>query len=298
MTDTYKLSRPLVDLGATVFAVSLCLLMAGTVVPSHAAPALAGEARTHIVAPGEALYTLARRNGLAYPAVARANAIADPNLIRAGRELILPTRMILPRAMDNGIVINIAECRLFFFREGVLRAVYPVTTGLPTWQTPLGSFTVTTKLKNPTWYTPPDLARREKVKREIVPPGPDNPLGDFWIGTSLEHTGIHSTNIPMTVGLALSHGCLRLYPEHVEALFKEVTIGEIGEIVYEPVKVAVDGDDILVEIYPDVYGLVPDAARATEERLRALGVWEKVDLKRLRQAVAEARGIPVSVRVK
>ncbi len=96
----------------------------------------------------------------------------------------------------------------------------------------------------------------------------------------------------------MSHGCLRLYPEHIEALFKEIAIGEAGEIVYEPVKVAVDGDDVLVEIYPDVYGLLPDAARATEEGLRALGVWERVDLKRLRQAVAEARGVPVSVRVK
>lgn len=298
LVDTYNLSQRLLVLTLVACTVSTCSVMAGTIVSSQSPPTLVGEASTHIVVPGEGLYALARRNGLAYPAIARANAIADPNLIRAGRELTLPTRLILPVARDDGIVVNIPECRLFFFRGGILRAVYPVTTGLPTWQTPLGSFTVTTKLKNPTWYMPPDLARREKVKREVVPPGPDNPLGDFWIGTSLKHTGIHSTNNPMTVGRDLSHGCLRLYPEHVEALFKEVTIGETGEIVYEPVKVALEGDDLLVEIHPDLYGLVPDVARAAEEQLRALGVWERVDLGRLRQAVAEARGIPVSVRVR
>ena len=243
------------------------------------------------------LYDIARSNGLAFPAVARANAIVDPNLIRAGKELILPTRMILPGTMEDGIIINVPECRLFFFRGDTLTAVYPVTVGLPTWRTPLGSFTVTVRLKNPTWYMPPDLAARENVKREVIPPGPLNPLGDFWIGTSLKHTGIHSTNNPMTVGRALSHGCLRLYPEHIEALFNQVKTGETGEIMYVPVKAALDGDDVLVEIHPDVYGLCPDVLGAAEEQLRALGAWDTVDLKRLRQAVAEAKGIPVSVRV-
>ena len=143
---------------------------------------------------------------------------------------------------------------------------------------------------------PPELAQRENIKREIVPSGPDNPLGDFWIGTSLKHTGIHSTNTPMTIGRALSHGCLRLYPEHVTTLFWDVRIGEPGEILYEPVKVAVEAEDVLVEIHPDVYGLVPDLFGLAEARLRVMGVWEEVDVRLLRQAVTEARGIPVTVR--
>jgi L,D-transpeptidase ErfK/SrfK len=266
--------------------------------PPPSATSTTGEFLTYTVVPGDGLYGLARRHGLAYPAVARANGIADPNIVWVGRVLILPTRFILPALREEGVVVNIPEYRLYFFRGGMVRAVYPAAVGLPTWQTPIGSFAITSKVQNPAWYMPPDLAQRENVKREVVAPGPDNPLGDFWIGTSLKHTGIHSTNCPMTVGRALSHGCLRLYPEHVKALFGEVTVGEAGEIMYEPVKVAVDGDDVLVEIHPDVYGLVPDLARAAEERLRAMGVWEKVDAGRLRQAVAEARGIPVTVRVK
>jgi L,D-transpeptidase ErfK/SrfK len=265
---------------------------------SKPVPSVAGELQTYTVVPGDALYELARRQGLAYQAVARANGIADPNIVRVGRALILPTRYILPAFLENGVVVNVPEYRLYLFRGGTLQAVYPAAVGLPTWQTPIGSFAITCRVQNPAWYMPPDLARRENVKREVVAPGPDNPLGDFWIGTSLKHTGLHSTNCPMTVGRALSHGCLRLYPEHAKALFWEVTVGEAGEIVYEPVKVAVDGDDILVEIHPDVYGLVPDLAREAEERLRAMDVWEKVDVRRLRQAVAEARGIPVTVRTK
>jgi len=219
---------------------------------------ITGEVRTCTVAPGDSLFVLARRHGVAYPAVVRANGLTNPNIIRAGRVLVLPTQYILPAVKENGVVINIPENRLFLFRAGKLRAVYPATVGLPTWKTAIGPFTVTSKVPKPTWYMPPELAERENVKREIVPPGPHNPLGDFWIGTSLKHTGIHSTNSPMTIGRSLSHGCIRLYPEHVKELFGEVTMGEAGEILYEPIKIAVNGDDVLVEIHPDIYSLVPD----------------------------------------
>ncbi|MCX5800724.1 MAG: L,D-transpeptidase [Candidatus Eisenbacteria bacterium] len=240
---------------------------------------------------------MCRQRGLSHSAVARANRIADPNIVQLGKVLILPTRYILPAVRDEGVVVNIPEYRLYLFRGGALRAVYPIAVGLPTWQTPLGSFTVTCKVKNPAWYMPPELAEREHVKREIIPAGPENPLGDFWIGISLKHVGIHSTNSPMTVGRALSHGCMRLYPEHLDVLSTEVTVGESGEILYLPVKVALEGDDVLVEVHPDVYGLVPNLGKAAQERLKALGVWERVDIALLRRAIFEARGIPVAVNV-
>jgi L,D-transpeptidase ErfK/SrfK len=261
-------------------------------------PSVVGEVRTYTVAPGDGLYVIARSYGLAYPAVARANGIKDPNVVWAGRLLILPTRLILPVCRGEGVIVNIPEFRMFLFRGRTLRAIYPIAVGLPTWRTPIGSFKISNKVRNPAWYMPPELARREKVKREIIEPGPDNPLGDFWIGTSIRHTGIHSTNIPMTVGRALSHGCVRLYPEHVEELFGQVAVGDSGEFIYQPVKVAVDGDDVLIEVHPDLYGLVPDLLRVAEERLRAFGAWERADPALLFQAVAEARGIPVSIAMK
>ena len=274
------------------------VLLATSAASAQSIPSIAGEARTCTVVTGDSLFVLARRHGVAYPAVVRANGLSNPNIIRAGTVLVLPTQYILPAVKENGVVINIPENRLYLFRAGKVRAVYPATVGLPTWQTAIGPFTVTSKVPKPTWYMPPELAERENVKREIVPPGPHNPLGDFWIGTSLKHTGIHSTNSPMTIGRSLSHGCIRLYPEHVKELFGEVTMGEAGEILYEPIKAAVSGDDVLVEIHPDIYGLVPDLLRAAEERLKALGVWEKVDAGLLRRAVTETRGMPVTVRAK
>jgi L,D-transpeptidase ErfK/SrfK len=275
---------------------SILFMLAAATASSPPPPTVAGDARTHTVASGEALYGIARQYGLTYPALARANGIENPNLIRIGKVLTLPTRFILPAQREQGIVINIPENRLFLFREGIVQAVFPIAVGLPTWQTPTGSFTITSRVENPAWYMPPDLARRENIKREVVPAGPENPLGDFWIGTSLSHTGIHGTNVPMSIGRALSHGCMRLYPEHIDSLFSEVAVGDSGEILYEPVKVAIDGDDVLVEIHPDIYEKIPDSAQAAEKQLRLLGVWEKVDTMRLYQAVKEARGIPVSIR--
>ena len=258
-------------------------------------PALAGELRTYTVAPGDGLYAVARAHGVAFPALARANGIENPNLVRAGKLLTLPTRFIVPRGTRNGIVINVPEARLYHFREGSLAAIYPATVGLPTWQTPLGAFTVTVKVLDPTWYMPAELAAREKVQREVIPPGEDNPLGDRWIGTSLAHTGIHSTNVPMTVGRPLSHGCVRLYPEHAHALFDAIEVGDIGELVYVPVKATLDNDDVVVEVHPDVYELVPDLAREAERVLTELGVWHHVDQVLLAQALAERRGIPTPV---
>ena len=261
----------------------------------HAQSQLAGEAQTYTVAAGDGLYEIARKFGLTYSAIAQANGIENPNKLRMGKVLVLPTQYILPAVREDGIVINLPEFRLYFFRAGKLAAVYPVAVGLPTWQTPTGPFTVINKVENPAWYMPPDLAKRENIQREIIEAGPDNPLGDFWIGTSISHTGIHGTNVPMTIGRALSHGCMRMYPEQIKILFDEVKKDEAGEVFYEPVKVAKNGNDILVEIHPDIYEKIPDMLKAAETKLRDLGIWEKVDSDLLAETVDEARGIPISV---
>jgi L,D-transpeptidase ErfK/SrfK len=281
-----------VALATCGIAVDLQAQVAGPVPPTTA---LAGELTTYTVAPGDGLYAVARSRGVAFPALARANGIENANLVRAGRTITLPTRVIVPQAMTDGVVINVPEARLYHFRGGALQAVYPAAVGLPTWQTPLGAFTVTVKVLNPTWYMPAELAEREKVKREVVPPGDDNPLGDRWIGTSLAHTGIHSTNVPMTVGRPVSHGCVRLYPEHAHALFDAVEVGLAGEVVYTPVKACVDGGAVVVEVHPDIYERVPDLAGEAERVLTALGIRGRVDAGLLAQALAECRGIPTIV---
>jgi L,D-transpeptidase ErfK/SrfK len=256
---------------------------------------LAGRDSSYVIQPGDGLYGIARRCGVSYPALARASGIENPNLIRVGKALTLPTRFIVPASLASGIVVNIPECRLYLLRGGEVTAVFPCAVGLPTWQTARGEFTIVNRVENPAWTMPPEMAERQNVQREIIPAGPENPLGDFWIGTSLAHTGIHGTNVPMSIGRALSHGCMRLYPEHIDSLFKLVAVGDSGLIVYEPVKVTLDGDAVLLEVHPDVYELTPDLARLAEERLKALGVWERVDRERLSEAIGEARGVPVPI---
>lgn len=266
--------------------------------PDLPAPSLVGESKTYTIRPGDKLYEIARPQGCAYPAIVRANQLKNPNVIRAGAKLLLPTRCIPPRTREEGVVVNLPEYRLYLFHRGAVQAVYPVTIGLPTWRTPLGAFIITCKVHNPAWYMPPDIGLREKVKREVVPPGPENPLGDFWIGTSVEHTGIHGTNAPMTIGRALSHGCVRLYPEHLETLVRNVRIGDSGEIIYLPIKAAVEGDDVLVEVHPDVYGTALDFYQAAKEAFSELHAWDRVDPALLRRALEETRGIPVSVKAR
>ncbi len=255
---------------------------------------LTGEIRTYTVQEGDSLFLIARRYGIAYTAIARANRIIDPNKIFVNQRLILPIEAIIPKVIARGIIINLPEYRLYLFTGGN-PAIYPVAIGLPTWQTPPGKFTVSNKIKDPTWYMPPEMARRENIKQEIIPPGPDNPVGDRWIGTSIKHTGIHGTNKPMSIGKSVSHGCIRLYPEDIQKVFDMVSVGDPGEFLYEPVKVAVAGQDIIIEAHPDVYGLIPDMEKLAKEKIGKLNLSNKVDSEKLQKAIKDSAGIPVRI---
>lgn len=256
---------------------------------------LIGKDTVYQVDKGEGLYEIARKFDLSYMSIASANQIADPNFIYAGQKLILPTRTILPKKLVRGILINIPEYRLYFFQGDDSIKVYPVCIGLPTWRTPTGEFSITHKIKNPTWYMPDAIAEKEKVKKEIVPPGPLNPLGDFWIGTDLRHTGIHSTIIPMSIGRALSHGCVRFYPEDIEVLFPLTEVGMTGEVIYEPIKLTIREDSLFLEVYPDVYEIIQDYEREFYKKLRWLNLLTDLDKDKIKIVLEEKRGIPVFI---
>lgn len=256
---------------------------------------LAGETMTYTVQEGDSLFPIARRYGTSYPAIARANRIIDPNKIFINQKLVIPAKTIIPKIMERGIIINVPECRLYLFSPGQPVLIYPVAVGLPTWQTPAGKFTVSNKIKDPTWYMPPEMARRENIEKEIIPPGPDNPVGDRWIGTSIRHTGIHGTNKPMSIGKSVSHGCIRLYPEDIQKVFDTVSVGDPGEFLYEPVKVTIAGQDILIEVHPDIYGLIPDMKKMAEEKIRGLNLSNKVNLEKLEKAIKNSTGLPVRI---
>jgi L,D-transpeptidase ErfK/SrfK len=211
----------------------------------------------------DTLYDLARKFSLGSEELIRVNPGVDPWLPGAGKTLIVPGRHILPPGPREGIVVNLPEHRLYYYpkpkRGGPIEVItYPVSIGKMDWRTPLGTTRVVAKQKDPTWY-PPESVRKEHAEAGDplpvrVPPGPDNPLGAFAMrlaagnGTYL----IHGTNNPIAVGLAVTHGCIRMYPDDVAALFPLIPVGTAVRLINEPVKVAwVDGQ-LLLEAHPPV----------------------------------------------
>jgi L,D-transpeptidase ErfK/SrfK len=222
-----------------------------------------GEDQTMVTVYEDTLYDLARKYSLGSEEIIRVNPGVDPWIPGAGKTIIIPGRHILPPGPREGIVVNLPEHRLYYYkkpkRDGSQEVIsYPVSIGKMDWRTPLGLTHVIQKQKDPIWY-PPESVRKEHLANgdplpAVVPAGPDNPLGQYAMrlaagnGTYL----IHGTNNPIAVGLAVTHGCVRMYPDDVAALFPLIPVGTDVRLINDPVKVAwVDGE-LLLEAHPPV----------------------------------------------
>ncbi|MDX1269337.1 MAG: L,D-transpeptidase family protein [Oceanisphaera sp.] len=182
---------------------------------------------------------VARRTGLGFENLANANPDIDPWLPPQGTKLMLPTQTILPAGAGRGLTINLAEMRLYaFLPQSSEILVYPLGIGREGRNTPEGTFKVINKKVNPIWRVPAGLREEDPSLPRLVHPGPDNPLGSYWLGLTAPGYGIHGTNRPFGVGRKVSYGCLRMYPEHIEALFPMVAPGTPVRIVYQPAKAA------------------------------------------------------------
>jgi L,D-transpeptidase ErfK/SrfK len=191
----------------------------------------------------DTLSDLARTYGLGYDELLAANPDVDPWLPGENTPVLLPTQFVLPDVPREGIVLNMASRRLFYFPvvpEGQATVVktYPIGIGRVGWETPLGTTEVTAKAKDPHWYVPLSV-RQEHVELgdplpSVIPPGPDNPLGHRVLKLGMPGYLIHGTNQPFGVGMRVSHGCVRLYPENIEYLYELVDIGEMVNIINEP----------------------------------------------------------------
>jgi len=211
----------------------------------------------------DTLPDLAQRYSLGYYEIIRANPRVDVWIPGAGKHLTLPGRRILPPGPRDGIVVNLPEHRLYFYpkpRRGEKPAVitYPVSIGKMDWRTPLGETRIVSKVRNPSWY-PPESVRKEHAERgdelpKVVPAGPDNPLGAFAMRLAVGGGSylIHGTNNPLAVGMAVTHGCIRMYPEDIAALFPLVPVGTKVRLINEPVKVAWVQGQLLLEVHPPV----------------------------------------------
>lgn len=260
----------------------------------------------------DTLLDIARRYSLGYEEITNANPGVDPWLPGAGTVVVVPKQRLLPRAPRSGIVINLPEHRLYWYppaQAGKPAIVwsFPVSIGKMDWNTPLGRTTIVSKAKDAPWI-PPKSVREEHEKRgdplpAVVPGGADNPMGRYKMALGIPGGAylIHGTNRPAGIGMQVTHGCMRLYPEDIETLYGMVPLGTQVTIVNQPYKWGwVDGE-LMIEVHPplqedavlapsltDLTRLIVEATRAKPFAIDWIGA---------ERTWREARGIPTPVSV-
>jgi L,D-transpeptidase ErfK/SrfK len=183
---------------------------------------IVGGVITHTVQPGETLMAIDGRLGVQWQAMATINSLSNPDRIYPGQRVHADTARIVPALLDDGIVINIPEATLYYFERGRLMFQTGVGLGRPkAWETVTGQFTIVTKQQHPTWVVPTSIQHEMESEGRVIvqrlPPGPDNPLGAFWLGLSFAGFGIHGTIEPSSIGQYRSHGCIRMHLEDIRA---------------------------------------------------------------------------------
>jgi L,D-transpeptidase ErfK/SrfK len=240
------------------------------------------------------------RTRLAFVAVAAALvasvASAQTRVAAIGTRLTANQQHIVPgNAVAGAIVINLPQLMLFY-RNDETSIEAPIAGGRRTWQTPTGAFTIVEKRVDPVWHVPPSIMREsERLGHELppaVPPGPNNPLGKYWLGTSLTGIGIHGTNAPSSISRAVTHGCIRVGTDDIRALFESATIDTPGNLIYEPILLATVGGEIYLEVNVDVYRRVGTRPLDVVKDLAAqAGVTSRVDWGVAAAVVAAHEGI-------
>jgi len=235
--------------------------------------------------------------------IAKANHVSRFATIDSNRSLHIDNEHIAPTDITNGILINLPQRMLFYYKDGKLDSWYPVAIGKPDWETPTGSFSIISKTKNPVWVVPKDIREEmEDEGREVrtrVEPGPGNPLGNYWMGTSIPGIGIHATNAPASIYSYHTHGCVRLDPDTVKELYKRVKKGTTGMIVYEPEMFArADDRRIFLEVDRDIYEVGGATLDDAHHIADSLHIADMVDWTRAAAIVEAHDGIAHDVTVK
>jgi len=195
---------------------------------------------------------MAREYDVGYNEIAEANKGIDPWVPGKNAKVILPTSWLLPEILEKGIIINLAELRLYYFftiQKSRYVKTYPLGIGRQGFNTPTGTFKISFKTKDPVWKTPEASRLANPELPLYMPPGPENPLGRFWLQLSIDTYGIHGTNRPYGIGRSVSQGCIRLYPEDIKDLFGYVKPGTVVKIINEPVKVGKHKESVFIEIH-------------------------------------------------
>lgn len=257
----------------------------------------------------DTLPDIARANGLGFREIKLANPGVDTWLPGQGTEIMLPTRYVLPGAPKVGIVLNIPEMRLYYYPPqdtGQASEVitHPIGVGRQGWATPYLDTRIIQKKTRPSWY-PPESIRKEHAEMgdplpKRVPPGPKNPLGNYMMRLGMPEYIIHGTNKPFGIGMRVSHGCIRLYPENIKSLYQQVTLNTPVRIVNQPYKVGRLEDKIYLEAHPyleeDTEQFEGNLTSVVEMLIDITGErGYQVDWDLVKTVIAESNGIPVEI---
>ncbi len=249
---------------------------------------------------------IARTYSQGYREMRMANPSVDPWLTGEDTEVLIPSLYVLPEAPRDGVVINVPEMRIYYYPrvkkgERHVVATYPISIGRQDWSTPHGATRVVSKVKDPSW-TPPESIRREHAAEgdilpKVVPPGPQNPLGAYALRLGLSGYLLHGTDKPYGIGMRVTHGCMRLYPQDIERIYYTVPVGTTVRLVNEPFKVGSANGRLYLEVHPnleednekfaDRFTYVANliASKSTSHEVR-------LDWRALRAAIYQPDGIP------
>ncbi len=251
---------------------------------------------------------LARDYNLGFTELRAANPYVDPWLPGRGTDLIMPTRHLLPDAAREGVVINLADMRLYAFINGDEAPYHtPIGIGREGLNTPEGSTKITRKKEGPTWTPTPRMRKEDPELDAFYPPGPENPLGTHALYLGWPTYALHGTNRPFGIGRRISSGCIRLYPEKITELFELIPVGTKVTVVNQPIKVAWIDNQLFLEANPSLeqsvameeMGEVPEEKLSNDEMkliIKTAGQFQdRLRWPAIRKALKERNGYPVAI---
>ena len=269
-----------------------------------------GGEEVYVVEKGDTLALIGAKLGVSWRYLAKINSLDPKQYLLEGKELRVVNRRIVPKKVANGLVINIPDRMMYYFKQGKLEKTIPVALGKPNpreireddvvWHTPTGAFRILNKVKDPVWRVPPSIQKEMEAQgKEVVSkglPGEKNPLGKYALRTSIPGIMIHSTIRPASIYGFSSHGCIRVSPGMMEDLFEEIEVNTRGEIIYKPIKVAVTEDGrVFLEVNRDIYDKKIDFEKEVKEAIRKNRASGKVDWKKVDLVLRSKLGIAEDV---
>ncbi|MRR56427.1 MAG: peptidase [Deltaproteobacteria bacterium] len=253
---------------------------------------------------GDTLPDIARHFSLGINAISDANPGVDVWVPEDGERILLPLSFILPDAPRRGIVVNLATMRLFHYKgdsKSLVVSTYPVGVGTEERPTPTGQTYVARKVTRPTWHVPASIAADHRKKGDIlpakVPPGPENPLGEYALYLGKTSYLIHGTNKPASIGLNATNGCMRLYPENVKMLYKDTPVNTPVAIVNQPYLIGQRDGVLYLEAHTPTEGSGAGELERINAKLKNIEkkAAQTLDWKKVKEVQTEARGIPVPI---